>query len=61
MSSWHGGKGSDTRPSQVDKEVADLRYDLAFGKPEQKEKARQRLIELGVIKNGTTSTTPGTT
>lgn len=43
-------KGSRRRPTQIDRQIADLRYDLAFGNKEQKEQAKKGLINLGVIK-----------
>jgi len=44
------GKGSTRRPAAISKEIADLRYELAFGSKEQKEHARTELVKLGVIK-----------
>ena len=42
-------KGSTTRPSSVPREIRDLRYQLIFGTESEKQEARKRLIELGVI------------
>ena len=43
------GKGDRPRASQVTMQIANLRYDLAFGTEEQKKLARAKLIELGVL------------
>ena len=43
-------KGSRQRPCAVSMLIADLRFDLAFGKTEEvKEAARKKLIELAVL------------
>ena len=47
-------KGSRQRPCAVSMLIADLRFDLAFAKTEEKkEAARKKLIELGVLKEET--------
>jgi hypothetical protein len=42
-------KGSKRRRSTVSIQIADLRYDLAFGTEEKKRLARETLIALGEI------------
>jgi hypothetical protein len=44
-------KGSDKRPPspEIPLEVIGLRWDLAFGDKEAKEKAKLELIKLGII------------
>ena len=43
------GKGDKQRPSDLPPEILDLRYDLCFGNPEQRQRARQKLKELGYL------------
>lgn len=47
------GKGDKRRPTRVSKEIADLRWDLAFGDKKAKTAARKRLKELESTKDNT--------